>query len=276
MAFFVTNIYLYCTYTAFCSLGIIFHSLYSALVMILGIHLHAATWAALGNRSLDSEVNSPIIAGRTVLPVTRPIREKLFTRIGAADATADDTRDFFARLATAAAEVIKADTERLATEVKEYRAVVAKNLKGAADCADVATVQGTIAEIDEIVGRPESDEVRNSQSMAENLRDALDDYGADLDFDAALVHAAIACFDKALSDRATKLDTLRDLRRQAQALLEVARDPATLRRLREAGQEVAVRGVVGSLLADMRSAREQAAAAVARIDSITAILEAVQ
>jgi hypothetical protein len=51
----------------------------------VGIHPHASTWAALGNRQLDHELSSPIIAGYSFLAVSGPIREKMYARMGAED-----------------------------------------------------------------------------------------------------------------------------------------------------------------------------------------------
>ncbi|MGF7213538.1 putative nucleic acid-binding Zn-ribbon protein [Skermanella aerolata] len=242
----------------------------------MGIHLHASTWAALGNRQLDHELSSPIIAGRTFLAICSPTREKMRGRMSAQDVSADDTSTFFASLVSDATAEINTDSDRLAAETKSYRTIIAKDLKSAAENADAATIFGTIAEINDLIARPESVEVRKAQSLIDDLEDAIDNYGDDTDFDLAPLNAALDAFNKAITDRAKKLDDLRELAQQAQALLEAARDPATLRRIREAGREVAVRGIVASLAEEMRSARQEAAAAVTRIDIVLATLEAVQ
>jgi hypothetical protein len=242
----------------------------------MGVHLFSPLWAALGNRQLDHELSSPIIGGYSFLPVSTPVREKMRARMGAADVSAADTVTGFVSLVTDAATTVKTDSDRLAAETKSYRTIVAKDLKSAAENANVATIAGTIAEINDLIARSESAEVRKAQALIDDLQDAVDDYGDDVRFDLVALNAALNGFGKAIADRAKTLDGLRDLGQQAQALLEIARDPATLRRIREAGREVAVRGIVASLAEEMRTDREQAAAAVSRIDTILATLEAVR
>lgn len=242
----------------------------------MGIHLHANTWLALGNRRIDHELSSPIIAGRTFLQVSSPIREKMRARMGAEDVSADSTRDYFVQVVADATATVKANIDRLAGEVKVYRSLIAKDLKQAAESADAATIAGVVAEIGDLIARPESAELRKAQAMIHDLQDAVDDYGDDADFDLAPLNTALDAFSKAITGRAKHLDDLQDLAQQARALLDVARDPATLRRIREAGQEIQVRAIVASMAEELRSAREQAAAAVARIDTILSTLGAIR
>ena len=242
----------------------------------MGIHLHSPQWAALGNRQLDHELSSPIISGRTFLPVSAPLRERLRGRMSAQDVSANDTSTFFASVVFDATAEIKTDIDRLAGEAKSYRSIVSKDLEQAAERADAATIASVIVEITDLFARPESPELRKAQSLVNDLQDAVDDYGPDVDFDLTPLNAALDRFGKGITDRTKKLDDLRELARQAQALLDVARDPATLRRIREAGQEVLVRGIVATLVNEMHIARQEAAAAVTRIDTILASLEAIR
>ena len=131
-----------------------------------------------------------------------------------------------------------------------------------------------MSEIDEIVMRPDNADVRRSQSMVDDLRDAIDQLGDDADFDIVKLSATIDAFDKILDERTKKTGELRNLSGQARGLLATALDPATLLRLRQQGQEVALRAMLGALIEEMVSARAQAAGAAARIDAVLASLEA--
>jgi hypothetical protein len=242
----------------------------------VGTHLHSPQWAALGCRPLDHELSSPIIGGRTFLAISTALREKFRARMNAADVSAEDTGPYFAGLVSDAMVEIKADTDRLTTEVKVYRSLVSKKLKAATERADAATITGVIVEIEQVIRQPETAEVRNARSMVEDLQDAIADYGDDVDFDLAPVNAALDGYDKAWAGRTKLLDDLRGIIKEAQAPLNVARDPATIARIRAEGKEVAVRGIIGSLIDEIRAARQEAAGAVTRIDSVLAALEAVR
>jgi outer membrane murein-binding lipoprotein Lpp len=242
----------------------------------MGIHLYSPQWDALGNRQLDHELSSPIIGGRSFLPVSGPLREKFRARMNAQDATAEDTGKFFVGLVSDAVTEIKADTDRLTAETKAYRSLVAKDLRAAAERADAATITGTITEIEELIRQPETAGVRHARSMTEDLKDAIADYGSDVDFDMSPVNAALAAFDNAWAGRTKALDSLRGIVQEAQVLLNTARDPATIARIRAEGKEVSVRGIVASLAEEMHAARQEAATAVARIDGVLKTLEAVR
>ena len=151
----------------------------------MGIHLHSPQWAVLGNRRLDDEIGSPVIAGYTFLPVSGPVRERFRHRMSAADVSADDTAAAFVALVTDAAATVKADIDRLAGEAKAYRALVTRDLKQAAENADAAMISDVIAEITENLVRPESTELRKAQALIDDLRDATEYFGEDTDFDPA-------------------------------------------------------------------------------------------
>lgn len=237
----------------------------------MGIHLRSPIWEATGNRRLDVDYGSPIIAGMTVLPVLGPARARAAAVIsGVAEVAPKEAADHFVEVVGRAVVEVETDIARLAEATKVARKSL-KDAEAAAQRADVAHVEGVVAEILEDANRPVS--FRHERDV-EDLRDAIDDHGGDLDFDVAGLVAALDRHQKTLTDRQERLSVLRGLAADARRLIDVAQSPEVIRRVRDAGQEVAARAVVASLVSEMRAARQEAVNAVQRLDVALASLGA--
>lgn len=242
----------------------------------MGIHLSFPVMGSLWVQSFDARFNSPIAAGVTVLPVQKDQRHIAIRTISAVEISADEAQNRLLAAVGNATIHIAGLCNQLADEAKRLKGALNKEGREAAGRGDARTIEAIGGEIEEVrctnLGEKEAEVVR----VAEVVRDMLDEHGDMIDFDAAPIIAALADLDASYRSLDERKSALAGLVADAAKLKAEATSPATLAKLREAGQEMKLRNVITvSFVDEVRILQAQAQTTADRLADVLALLREV-
>ncbi|MBK3776261.1 hypothetical protein GAY31_19245 [Azospirillum brasilense] len=243
------------------------------------MHLHSNTLAAIAavdtGSATATRVRSPLVAGVTLLPVSKHERATMIgLGVGAREITAEEAKDLLIAFVQSAIDDLNRLEKQIDAGLKGARRLIDTEAKPAAKKADGRTIDAVRRYIGDEIGH--AGNLPKSAHDVECFRDVLDDYRADVPFDATLVDAALANFNKLKGQIETKRDTLVAMLTEVDALARCARDPNLIAGLRDEGKEMRLRALVThDLLTEMDGLRGQIAAASSRIAEISAAIRGV-
>lgn len=230
--------------------------------------LHSNTWAALGLRLNETQLLTPIIAGRTLHPVSNDAAKAWAARISAVPCTAEDTAEYYTGIITTGVAAVERANTEVAAEIRRLRALVRAEGEAAAQRADAATLAGLADDIGAALRlRPDANDLRPAEVLSDEIED-LRTNGERLDFPTDALDAALAALNAVREIERKQRAVLDELSTTVAGLIAKANSPSTIQAVRERGQELEVRQHVPAIAGELAALRGLAADLAARIDAL--------
>ncbi|MGL4961956.1 MAG: hypothetical protein ACRC67_12035 [Inquilinus sp.] len=235
-------------------------------------HLLSPIHAREGDRYYEP-LQSFVIDGMTVSGVSPQVGDR-FRAIGSVQLVDPDiARDHIVNAVNRGIGELAEVIRQIQAETRRLTALLKKQGAEAAKAGDVNTLRGLAAEIGDALrlhAEPKS------VGRTKIIETALDDKRSAYFYDREPIDKAIASLAKCQDDFDQAVAGLRGLQVEVDRQIVEATSPATLRRLAEAGREVAARAVMARVADEIAQIDQAFRAAMRRLESLKQMAEAVR